>query len=147
MRWDSGIFSRGGRGKPRVVTGFFFRSTDGIVCLLAHGPFTTVTCVPTSLYCDLALRQLNVEGCQSPRRGLGKCCCGITAVWDKLSLYDRAFGESFALRKLGDSLLFPVRRQNMCLVGTLTIRGPSFFAIVLRFSQGLRVSWVTPGLN
>ena len=41
----------------------------------------------------------------------------------------------------------------MCLVGTLTIgqmillSSSSFFAIVRRFSQGLRVSWVTPGLN
>ena len=61
---------------------FFLRSIDGIVCLLAHGPVTTVTCVPTSLYCDLVLRQLNVEGCQSPRRGLGKCCFGSTAVWE-----------------------------------------------------------------
>ena len=30
-------------------------------------------------------------------------------------------------KRLGVSLLFSVRRQNMCLIGTLTIRGPSFF--------------------
>ena len=41
------------------------------------------------------------------------------------------------ISRLGVSLLFPVRRQNMCLVGTLTIRGllsslvPSSVFIVL----------------
>ena len=47
---------------------------------------------------------------------------------DKQSLCDRLLGKSLLfVERLGVSLLFPVRRQNMCLVGTLTIRGPSFF--------------------
>ena len=73
----------------------------------------------------------------------GSAVLGIQRCGDKLSLRDRTFGEFFALLKqLRDSLLFPVRRQNMCLVGTLTIRGllsslvPSSVFIVLRFSQG-----------
>ena len=58
----------------------------------------------------------------------GSAVLGIQRCGDKLSLRDRTFGEFFALlEQLRDSLLFPVRRQNMCLVGTLTIRGPSFF--------------------
>ena len=75
------VVARGTGASPGWWTGFFLRSIDGIVCLLAHGPVTTVICVPTSLYCDIVLRQLNVEGCESPRRGLGKCCCGNTAMW------------------------------------------------------------------
>ena len=47
---------------------------------------------------------------------------------DKQSYCDRFLGKSLLfVERLGVSLLFPVRRQNMCLVGTLTIRGPSFF--------------------
>ena len=62
---------------------------------------------------------------------------------DKQSYCDRLLGKSLLfVERLGVSLLFSVRRQNMCLVGTLTIRGllsslvPSSVFIVLRFSQG-----------
>ena len=144
MRWDSDFLAGETGASPGWWTGFFLRSTDGISWLLAHGPVTTVTCVPTSLYCDLVLRQLNVEGCQDPRRGPGKCCFGNTAVWERLSFCDRAFGEilcsswndfAFLCSFLWDvktcALLVPWQ-----LGGLLSSLVPFSVFIVLWFSQG-----------